>query len=69
MTPNSAHSWLMHTHSYSSLGRVAPPTSQLQCIARRPLVLARKAATFTALLCNSPAHLPATNHTISDPAS
>ena len=46
-----------------------PPTSQLPCIARRRLVLARKTATFTVSLCNSSARLPSPNYTISDPAS
>ena len=44
---------------------VPPPTSQLQCIARRRLVLARQAATLTASLCNSPAHTLSTDYTLS----
>ena len=44
---------------------VPPPTSQLQCVARRRLVLARQAATLTASLCNSPAHTLSTDYTIS----
>ena len=68
---------ISHSHPLSSLTllRVAlfpltaswvpPPASQLQCIARRRLVLARQTATLTASLCNSPAHTLSTDDTIS----
>ena len=68
---------ISHSHPLSSLTllRVAlfpltaswvpPPASQLQCIARRRLVLARRRRLVPASLCNSPAHTLSTDDTIS----
>ena len=72
---------ISHSHPLSSLtllkvalfpltsSWVPPPASQLQCIARRRLVLARQTATLTASLCKSPAHTLSTDDAISDQAT
>ena len=72
---------ISHSHPLSSLTllRVAlfpltaswvpHPASQLQCIARRRLVLARRRRLVPASLCNSPAHTLSTDDTISRQAS
>ena len=68
---------ISHSHPLSSLillkvalfpltaSWVPPPASQLQCIARRRLVLARRRRLVPASLCNSPAHTLLTDDTIS----
>jgi hypothetical protein len=78
LSPESRFSLsISHSHPLSSLTllRVAlfpltaswvpPPASQLQCIARRRLVLARRRRLVPASLCNSPAHTLSTDDTIS----
>jgi hypothetical protein len=82
LSPESRFSLsISHSHPLSSLtllkvalfpltaSWVPPPASQLQCIARRRLVLARQTATLTASLCKAPAHTLSTDDTISHTAS
>ena len=82
LSPGSRFSFsISHSHPPRSLTPLMLPLFHSQLLGCHPqrvscralpqsgLVLTRKAATFTASFCNSPAHLPSANYTISDPAS